>query len=210
MTEDRPFDPPHDSGTRRILRPRPVLGHAPTLVVIDMQNVFGTPSSEWFTPKFADASAVIQRMLPAFGERVILTRFVAPAQPEGEWVTFYQEWPWALVTESDPIYDLVSPFAESGHPTVTTTTFGKWGAQMERAFADSDEMVLTGVATDCCVLSTALAAADAGVRVRVVADGCAGSTDANHQRALDTMAGWAPPLIEITDSDTVLAHIPLR
>jgi nicotinamidase-related amidase len=64
------------------------------------------------------------------------------------------------------------------------------------------------VATDCCVLSTALAAADAGVRVRVVADGCAGSTDVNHQRALDAMAGWAPPLIEITDSATVLANIP--
>jgi hypothetical protein len=44
--------------------------------------------------------------------------------------------------------------------------------------------------------------------VRVVADGCAGSTDANHQRALDAMAGWAPPFIEITDSDTVLAHFP--
>ena len=203
MTEDGPFDPPHDIGTLTTSGTG-----APTLVVIDMQNVFGTPSSEWFTPKFADASAVIQRMLPAFGERVILTRFVAPAQPEGEWVTFYQEWPWALVTEADPIYDLVWPFAESGHPTVTKTTFGKWGAQMERALGAGGEIVLTGVATDCCVLSTALAAADAGVRVRVVADGCAGSTDVNHQRALDAMAGWAPPFIEITDSDTVLAHFP--
>lgn len=49
-------------------------------------------------------------------------------------------------------------------------------------------MVLTGIATDCCVLSTALAAADAGVRVSVVADASAGSTDANYQRALDVMA----------------------
>ena len=203
MTEDGPFDPPHDIGT-----PTTSGTGAPTLVVIDMQNVFGTQSSEWFTPKFADASAVIQRMLPAFGERVILTRFVPPAQPEGEWVTFYQEWLWALVTEADPIYDLVPPFRDSGHPTVTKTTFGKWGPQMERALVAGGEIVLTGVATDCCVLSTALAAADAGVRVRVVADGCAGSTDVNHQRALDAMAGWAPPLIEITDSATVLASIP--
>ena len=179
---------------------------APTLVVIDMQNVFGNPLSGWFTPKFADAAAVIERMLPAFGDRVIVTRFVAPAQPEGAWVSYYREWPFALVAESDPIYDLVPPFGASGRATVTETTFGKWGAGLERALGDSDEMVLTGVATDCCVLSTALAAADAGVRVSVVADACAGSTDTNHQRALDAMALYGP-LIEITDAAGVLAHV---
>jgi nicotinamidase-related amidase len=178
----------------------------PALVVIDMQNVFGAPSSGWFTPKFAEASAVVERMLPAFGDRVITTRFVAPAHPEGAWVTYYQEWPFALVPDTDPIYDLVAPFRESGHPTVTETTFGKWGPGLQRALDDSAEMVLVGVATDCCVLSTALAAADAGVRVSVVADGCAGSTDANHQRALDAMALYGP-LIEITDSAGVLERV---
>ena len=49
-------------------------------------------------------------------------------------------------------------------------------------------MVLAGVSTDCCVLSTALAAADAGVRVRVVADACAGVSEAGHERALAAMA----------------------
>jgi len=67
-------------------------------------------------------------------------------------------------------------------------------------------MVLTGIATDCCVLSTALAAADAGVRVSVVADASAGSTDANYQRALDVMALYGP-LITITDSASVLARL---
>jgi nicotinamidase-related amidase len=179
---------------------------APTLVAIDMQNVFASPSSGWFTPKFADAAAVIEHMLPAFGDRVIFTRFVAPAYPVGAWVSFYQEWPFALVAESDPIYDLVAPFAETARTTVTETTFRKWGAGLERAFGDSAEMVLTGIATDCCVLSTALAAADAGVRVSVVADASAGSTDANYQRALDVMALYGP-LITITDSASVLARL---
>lgn len=201
------------------MRARPVAGshtgnrptQAPALVIIDMQTVFGNPSSEWFTPRFADASAVIQRLLPAFGERVILTRFVPPVPPAGGWVTFYREWRWALVPDTDPLYDLVPPFGDSGYPTVTETTFSKWGTALEQALeqalGEGGEMVLTGVATDCCVLSTALAAADAGVRVRVVADGCAGSTDANHQRALDVMAGWGPPLIDITDSAAVLANL---
>lgn len=178
----------------------------PSLVVIDMQQVFGSPSSGWFTPKFADAAAVIERILPAVDDRVIFTRFVAPADPQGAWVSYYQEWPFALVPDSDPIYDLVSPFRESGHPTVTETTFGKWGAGLQHALGNSGEMILTGVSTDCCVLSTALAAADAGVRVSVVADGCAGSTDENHERALEAMALYGP-LIEITDSASVLARL---
>ncbi|HXR43336.1 MAG TPA: isochorismatase family protein, partial [Pseudolysinimonas sp.] len=50
----------------------------------------------------------------------------------------------------------------------------------------------------------ALAAADAGVHVRVVADACAGLSPADHQRALDAMALYTP-LIEITSVDEVLA-----
>ena len=67
-------------------------------------------------------------------------------------------------------------------------------------------MVLTGVSTDCCVISTALAAADAGVHVRVVADACAGLSADDHRRALEAMALYAP-LIEITTVDEVLASI---
>jgi nicotinamidase-related amidase len=52
------------------------------------------------------------------------------------------------------------------------------------------------------VLSTALAAADAGARVRVVADACAGVSPADHERALQAMALYGP-LIEVTDADSV-------
>jgi len=54
------------------------------------------------------------------------------------------------------------------------------------------------------VLSTAIAAADAGVRVSVVQDACAGLSTADHQRALDAMALYGP-LIEITTADAVLS-----
>jgi nicotinamidase-related amidase len=49
-----------------------------------------------------------------------------------------------------------------------------------------------------------LAAADAGVRVRVVADACAGASDEDHRRALDAMALYRP-LITITDVDALRA-----
>jgi nicotinamidase-related amidase len=65
-------------------------------------------------------------------------------------------------------------------------------------------LVLAGVSTDCCVLSTALAAADAGVQVTVVADACAGVDDVAHLRALEAMKLYAP-LIDVLDADRPLA-----
>ncbi len=178
----------------------------PVLVVVDMQQVFGDPASGWFTPGFADAETGVARLLPAFGTRVVFTRFTAPTRPEGAWVRYYEDWPFALVPADDPLYDLVPAFRDTGHPVVTETTFGKWGPALQEAIGDADEIVLAGVSTDCCVLSTALSAADAGVHVRVAADACAGLSDADHQRALDAMALYAP-LIGIETTGTVLASL---
>ena len=178
----------------------------PWLVVIDMQRIFGEPESGWFTPRFADAAAGIERLAPAFGSRVVHTRFVAPATPEGAWVPYYELWPFALVPPDDQLYDLWPSPSIAGHAVVSATTFGKWGPDLDRAIEGSREIVLAGVSTDCCVLSTALAAADAGVHVRVAADACAGLSDADHQRALDAMALYAP-LVEITDTAEVVASL---
>ncbi|HEY2507218.1 MAG TPA: isochorismatase family protein [Streptosporangiaceae bacterium] len=52
------------------------------------------------------------------------------------------------------------------------------------------------MSTDCCVLSTALAAADAGVRVQVVADACAGASDESHEITLQILRLYAP-LVEV-------------
>lgn len=173
----------------------------PVLVVIDMQQVFSDPASAWFTPRFTEAEATIAGLLPAFGARVVFTRFIAPQRPEGAWVRYYEQWPFALVPGDDPIYDLVPAFRGTGHPVVTETMFGKWGPALRTAIGEADAIALAGVSTDCCVLSTALAAADAGVQVRVIADGCAGSTEADHRRALDAMAVYTPLIDVVTSAD---------
>jgi nicotinamidase-related amidase len=171
------------------------------LVAIDLQHVFADAESPWGSSEFARAAEGTRRLLPVFGERVVTTRFVAPEQPAGAWIPYYRHWPFALVPASDRLYGLVPGF--EGHRTITATTFGKWGPALEAELDGSRELVLTGVSTDCCVLSTALAAADAGVHVRVVADACAGASEDDHRRALDAMALYAP-LIELTTVEAVL------
>jgi nicotinamidase-related amidase len=173
------------------------------LVVVDMQRVFAG-DSPWASPDHDAAADGIGRLLPHFGERVVFTRYVAPQEPTGAWVPYFELWPFALVPPDDPLYDLTLDPGE--HRVVTATTFGKWGAELAEATGHAEQIVLTGVSTDCCVLSTALPAADAGVQVVVPADACAGATPEDHRRALDALALYAP-LVEVTTVDEVLGSM---
>ena len=64
-------------------------------------------------------------------------------------------------------------------------------------------VTVAGVATDCCVLSTVLPAADAGVLVRVVSDACAGADDEAHDDNMRLLGCYAP-LVEVTTTAEVL------
>jgi nicotinamidase-related amidase len=175
------------------------------LVVIDMQDVFADPGSEWATPRFGEILPTVRTLVEAFAPAVTFTRFVAPAEPAGAWRDYYQQWPFALVPPDSPIYDVVPALGETG-PTVAATTFSKWGAQLAGRVG-TDTMVLAGVSTDCCVMSTAVAAADAGVPVRVVSDACAGVDDESHAAALHVL-GLYGPLVEVVDAKTALTLAP--
>jgi nicotinamidase-related amidase len=183
-----------------VTRPDPPPGRAGSppswLAVIDMQRVFGDPGSDWFAPRFAEVVGPVRRLADAFRPRVTFTRFIAPEVPQGAWRQYYQQWPFALQPPGARIYELVDELAAGAGPTLDATTFSKWGAELSRRTADGGQLILAGVSTDCCVLSTALAAADAGVPVRVVADACAGVTDESHRQALDILRLYAP-LVEV-------------
>jgi nicotinamidase-related amidase len=194
----------------------------PWLAVIDMQRVFGEPDSDWFAPRFAEILGPVRQLAEAFRPRVIFTRFIAPQKPAGAWRQYYEQWPFALQPPDAPIYALVDEFADQPGPTLDATTFSKWGPMLaglvggsgEGANSDSGsgtgsgspgELVLAGVSTDCCVLCTAVAAADAGVAVRVVANACAGSTDESHGQALEILRLYGP-LIEVVSLAEILGE----
>ncbi len=170
------------------------------LVVVDLQHVFADPDSPWGAPRCAEVQQRIRRLVAAFGERVVFTRFVAPAEPAGAWAAYYERFPFALQPPDAPLYDLADD--PGGARVVTATTFGKWGPELAGIVGDGP-VTVAGVATDCCVVSTVLPAADAGVPVRVVTDACAGSTDDEHERALHLMGLYAP-LVELTTTADLL------
>jgi nicotinamidase-related amidase len=177
-----------------------------TLAVIDMQRVFADRDSPWLVPRFAEIVGPIQRLVAAYRPRVIFTRFVAPAVPAGAWRRYYEVWPFALQPPDARIYELVDEFADEPGPTLDATTFGKVGDQLSTMVAGG-RLVLAGVSTDCCVLSTALAAADDGVPVQVVADACAGVDDESHAKTLDILRLYGP-LVEVVSLADAIGQAP--
>jgi nicotinamidase-related amidase len=175
----------------------------PWLGVIDMQRVFGEADSAWFAPRFAEIVGNVAELVDAFRPRVTFTRFVAPEVPAGSWQRYYEQWPFALQPPGARIYELVAEFSGEPGPTLDATTFSKWNAGLSERVGAGGTLVLAGVSTDCCVLSTAVAAADDGVAVQVVADACAGVNDETHSQALHILRLYAP-LIEVVTVAEVL------
>ena len=181
-------------------------GEPPCLAVIDMQRVFAEPDSSWFTPRFAEITGPVRELVGALRPRVTFTRFVAPGAPAGAWRRYYDQWPFALQPPGAPIYQLAADFADEPGPTLDATTFSKWGPELYARVGAGGRLLLAGVSTDCCVLSTAVAAADAGVAVQVVGDACAGVNDESHAQALAILRLYGP-MVEVTTVADVLRDL---
>lgn len=167
------------------------------LVIIDPQVIFASPeASPWGSPLWARTVPAIVATARAFGpERTVVTRFVADPGLGGSWAAYYEDWPFALVGDDDPLYAVVPELAGAAQQTVTAGTFGKWGADLRALVGEQPRLAVAGVSTDCCVIATALPAADAGARVRVLGGACAGSSVDNHERALAAMALFGPQIV---------------
>ncbi len=170
-------------------------GDAPWLVVVDLQHVFADADSPWCVPGFDGVVDRLGDLVEQHAGRVVLTRFVPPVAPRGSWVDYFRAWPFALDPAEAGRWELVPEvraLLPADVPVLDRPTMGKWGEDLLAVTGGVRRLVLCGVATDCCILSTALAAADAGAWVRVESEACAGGSVADHERALAAMALYAP------------------
>jgi nicotinamidase-related amidase len=173
------------------------------LVIIDMQEAFRAEGSAWQVVGYSEASAQVERLIEHLQVEAIWTRFVRDPEEIGSWVDYYDHWSSFRVSEESEQWDLTlvpSPNDE----IVTLPTFGKWGAEMVHHTIGAQSLVICGVATDCCVLSTVVAAVDAGKIVTLVADACAGATEEAHVQAISLM-GMLSPMVNVVSTDQLIA-----
>ena len=181
--------------------------HAPWLVVIDPQRIFADPASDWGSAMWPDALGRIRELLPRFRGRTIITRWVPPEASGrvGSWRAYMAAWPFADRPADDPYFALVDGLGDIEALVLDAPTFGKWDV-LAPVVGEAAELVVAGVSTDCCVISTVLPAADAGATLTVVTDACAGSTPENHAAAV-TVMGLYPPQVSLRTTREVLGGV---
>lgn len=185
----------------------PIVG--PRLVVVDMQRLFVEPGGPWHAPDAAILIPTIKTLMGA-AEHTVFTRFVTPQTPEmavGAWQPYYRHWRAVLADAlPDGAIDVVALLNVPGATTIDKTTYGAFAPDFAAA-VEGAPLVVCGVETDVCVLSTVLSAVDRGHRVVVATDGVASSDRAGHEAALLIMARRFDQQIEMAPTADILAAI---
>ena len=161
------------------------------LLIVDMQRVFAE-TTPWHVPDFYTVQKTILDWYDVFDmDHVIFSAFVPDPHPKGAWRDYYDRYPFAQRESAKSLFELAEPYASLPGSRVTASTFSKWPAIQDLTM---DKLYICGVSTGCCVLSTAMAAADAGVSVSIIRDGCAAVSKEMHD-AVEAVVRNYPHLI---------------
>ncbi|MGC9975619.1 MAG: isochorismatase family cysteine hydrolase [Syntrophales bacterium] len=115
----------------------------------------------------------------------------------------------AIVSVRDPGYAIMPSLSPlPSEPVISKAAQGAFNSSMiDHVLRQKgiDTIVVTGMYTNHCVISTCIGAADVGYRV-IVPEGAVGSWSANlHEQALDVMSSW----IIRTTSDRIVTELNL-
>ena len=164
------------------------------LLVIDMQNVY-TKGQEWACKGIEHASASILRLLNSQKtKQVIFTQYLATEHPDGVWKEYNKV---NAAVNSDPwLNEMMPEFLPwvKKHPVYTKSVYSSFVIPQVRELAKhASRVVISGVVAECCVLSTALSAIDAGCKVIYLTDAVAG-LNATSQKEAENILSYLSPL----------------
>lgn len=155
--------------------------HAPTLVVVDVQNGFVTGRTQHVLP-------VIQRLIHHWRERdwpVVFSRF---SNPEG---SGYEKWiHWTQLRDATQVA-LHPDVADTAEVVLDKTTYTVFTDEGETILDlhTGDTLVICGIATDSCVLKTAVDAFERDIEPVVAIDACATHGGQSAQEAGELVLG---------------------
>lgn len=181
------------------------------ILVIDMQNVYkkGQPWACLDTEGAAKSIVRIvkeaEKTLPA--SQVIFTKYIAARHPAGAWKDYNRAY---ADINADPYLNAMLPSikaASKGHPVYEKSTYSSVSVPAIRdAAMRSGRLVLTGVVSECCVLSTAFAAIDLGCHVLWIPDAVSGFDEPKERGAELMLRGLSPVHTAFMTTDEYLAE----
>lgn len=124
----------------------------------------------------------------------IFTQYLATKHPEGVWKEYNKV---NAAVNADPwLNEMMSeflPYTEK-YPVYTKSVYSSFAIPEVRELAKhASRIVISGVVAECCVLSTALSAIDAGCKVIYLTDAVAG-LNATSQKEAENILSYLSPL----------------
>lgn len=196
--------------TKPTLQP---LGPNALHLCIDMQRLFAE-QTVWHTAALPSLIPPIRRIALARPGRSVFTRFVTPptaGDAPGTWARYYKRWssvtldrmPAEMLDLVPELADLVPPDRVVDKATHSAFCTGEFADLVAKEKPEA--LIVTGVETDVCVLSTVLDAIDRGIHVVVVTDAVGGSVPAAHRATLEHVYPRYDQHLELMTADEVIA-----
>ncbi len=166
------------------------------IIITDMQNVY-LKGEKWACKSISFAIENIIRLLNNCECEEIFTAFSAPKNPIGQWKTYNRV---NADVNSCPgkseIIDELKRYTKK-YPLLIKDKYSSLSNEkvFEAAYKTINtggRIVLTGVVSECCVLSTAMAAIDLGVKVIYLKDAVSGSNKKTEKAVELIMRGMEP------------------
>ena len=182
------------------------------VVCVDMQRLFLEPG-EWHCPAGLDILANCRELAAATGDQAYFIKYIPPRTPEhafGQWREFHRRWSSVTLDEAGEeatglhpaIDDLAEPqrvFDRLGFSAFASDGF----AERIRGRTPS-AMIVCGVETDVCVLSTILSAVDQGIRTIVPIDAVASASPSGHDAVLNHVLPRYDHQVELCTADEAI------
>ena len=177
------------------------------LLVIDMQNVY-LPEQPWACETAARTKENILKLLGNHSkDQTIFTRYIAAEHPVGTWITYNEmnrkinENPWM-----NELMDGIKEAAESYHVYDKSTYSSFQVPAIREAAQKADRVILTGVVSECCVLSTFFEGIDLGCKLIWLTDATSGLNPILEAETLHILQGLSPLHVEFMTTEEYLTQ----
>lgn len=174
------------------------------LLVIDMQNVY-LPDSPWGCKNMPKAISNIKTLLDYEDKKydVIFTEYLPSESPKGIWKEYNivnKE-----INDNKWMNEIVDELKDYDYPIYTKSVYSSMKIDKVRELSEeANRIVISGVVSECCVLSTVLEAIDLGYKVIYLKDACAGFNDETEASVLKVFEGLIPLHIEVMTTEEYL------
>lgn len=180
--------------------------HKDLLLIIDMQNVY-SKGGEWCCPSFETALDNIEKLILKRPDNldIAFTKFIASENPEGVWNDYNREY--RAINDDEyacSIHPRLIKYLDD-YPVFTKSHYSSLdNPEIKEMIKKYDRIIVCGVVAECCVLFTATALIDEGVKVYYLTDAVAGISHELEEMTVKVLEGLSPLHICFMTTDAYL------